>query len=204
MLRNVFPQSLLRNLTQLFQLIDVKTFLCNDKINSKGVKATFPLGHYLDRAGNIIHSKFNSTPLGNKIFEALQPLANILASVIIQMDPDYANILQEIPSSYRTFGKLLSVFYGNIFPPENTHKDRRDYKWCYIFPFGTVQQTGVHLEYLNTYAHLNIGDVLKLKSCHVWHRADCIYDTNLQSRFSGVFTSHTGFINRCVKNKIKK
>lgn len=187
--RNILPNNSLDILTQLAPQV---TNLM--QIPHKAADKTFVLGHYLSRNGTICQSTNNTTPIGQQIISALQSISSITEQLILLHDRKFYSFTQNLPSQYRLFN-LLSVFYCNLIPPANVHRDEKDAKWCFIFPFGTLPQTGLNLYYCNTYITLNVTDIVMLKSRKVWHVAEQTVPTNY-TRYSGVLTTSSGLIKK--------
>ena len=112
------------------------------KLSSKGAAKTFALGYYLDQIGTLSKSKINNTQVGKQIIILLQPIAQIIQQIIKIIDINYYNRIIRVPKKYILF-KLLTAFYCNLLPPGIPHRDEKDEKWCFIFPFGSLQSTGI-------------------------------------------------------------
>lgn len=167
------------------------------KLSSKGAMNTFGLGYHLDRIGRLSAIPFNKSPLGQQIIQLVQPITHIITTLLKQLDNEFYTLLKTtIPSKYRLFG-MLTAFFCNLTSPSNTHRDLRDAKWCFIFNFGNMTTTKLELPYCNAALLYSIGDLIMLKSKDVWHSGDKNVPPNV-FRGSGVFTTHTGVINKFI------
>jgi len=165
-------------------------------ITHKEATKTFLLGHYLDWADNISASKLNKSLIGKIIISTLQPIVKIIENIIIATDTEYLDYVKHLPQILRKF-ILLSAFYANLVSPNNIHRDKKDAKWCFIFPFGSCTRTGLHLPYCNAYITMNVTDLIMLNSRNIWHAAEQ-YTPPRKTRFSGILTAHSGLINKFI------
>ena len=199
------PSTLLQELYNDVKIISSTITNCKKKVeDSRGTVKTFILGHYLERGGtgNIHQSAFSKTELGQTILNKYKALWRIISEIARDVDTEfYTTLVHSIPDEYRMIG-ALSLFVCNLAPPKLVHKDVKDWKWCFVFIFGNVQQSGVLLYYMNTYVQMQVGDVLVLRSDMVWHQADQSIVEDVD-RFSGVITTHGGLLKRFNK-EVKK
>ena len=124
---NILPRLPLDQLTTLLPQLNIK----NHKPNAKGATKTFAVGHYIKRSGRgkLIHESETLTiDQKTQLIEILQPILYILAQILQEEDPEFYQALQKIPTQYRTL-HIFSVFYCNLLPPPNSHKDIKDKKW---------------------------------------------------------------------------
>jgi hypothetical protein len=197
-LHNQLPTTTLHNLATDVQQLQIPI---NPQSDSRGTQQTLKLGHYLERGGQgrILQSKFHQTETGRQLQHKYSELWNFISLIAKTYDPTYFDMLQQIPEAFRSLG-IFSLFVCNTIPPNNIHRDCKDYKWCFVFLFGNFEESGIYLYYLNLYIKLKPGDLFILNSHEIWHKADTGIQKN-QTRFSGILTTHNGLLQRFVKNK---
>jgi hypothetical protein len=189
---NVLPKQILQSLPNYVNNIPQKM-----KVSLKGATKTFALGYYLDRTGILSASPINNTFIGKAIIALLQPIAKIISKIVQKYDNNFYNfITNNVPQQYLLFG-ICSAFYCNLLPPSLTHRDEKDEKWCFIFPFGSLKKTGLHLPYCNAFVEMNETDFVMLNSKYIWHAADGNVPIN-ETRYSGVLTIHSGLIKKFI------
>lgn len=166
--------------------------------DSRGTQQSIRLGHYLERGGlgRILQSKFQLSEEGKRLYQTYSTLWDHVSGIAQTYDIEYYNTLLQIPEEYRSLG-IFSLFVCNLLPPNNVHRDCKDFKWCFLFLFGNFVQSGLYLYYLNLYVTMRPGDLLMLQSNKIWHKADSNV-TKGYTRYSGILTTHNGLLQRCI------
>jgi hypothetical protein len=201
-LHNQLPTNTLLELATDIQQLQIPMKV--QKMDSKGTQQTLKLGHYLERGGQgrILQSKFHLTKPGQQLQLKYSDLWDFISLIANTYDPTYFEMLHQIPKSFRTLG-IFSLFICNLIPPVDIHRDCKDYRWCFLFLFGSFVESGIYLYHLNLYVKLRPGDLFILNSNEIWHKADTYIQSN-HTRFSGVLTTHNGLLQRFVNNKKMK
>lgn len=161
--------------------------------DSQGPHTCIQFGSIIERGGSgqIRMSKNNMQ--FKDFIKSNSDLWSVISGLARVFCPEVTEAVELLPAEHRIFD-MFSIGFLNMTPTRKIHRDVRDWRWCFVIPFGAFTQGFLDLPFLNTKVDVRRGDVACFDSKTLWHNVTGV----IGGRKSIVLTTHRSVVNRFV------